>query len=54
MQFALTTLCWPTEGLAGFALGEHVGTDPPPDVTHVTVCVGADPETVKLVQLGFV
>jgi hypothetical protein len=54
VQFALTTVCCPTEGLAGLALGEQVGTDPPPDVTHVTVCVGGDPDTVKLVQLGFV
>jgi len=37
VQFALTTTCCPTEGFAGVALGEQVGTDPPPDVMHVTV-----------------
>jgi hypothetical protein len=50
----MVTVC-PTEGEVGFALGEHAGTStPPPEVTHVTVCVGGEPETVKLVQLGLV
>jgi len=53
VQFALIVVCWPTAGEAGFAVGVHVGTVPPP-VTQVTVCVGDVPETTKLLQLGFV
>jgi hypothetical protein len=37
VQFALITTCCPTAGFAGFTLGEQAGTDPPPDVIHVTV-----------------